>query len=59
MPHSSTKASGSKDKRSPEGSTKTLTPQRKHRKLLKDGTSEVWPESLEEIFVEGLIVYLS
>lgn len=57
MPHSSTKASGSKDKRSPEGSTKTLTPQRKHRKLLKDGTSEVWPESLEEIFVEGLRQY--
>jgi hypothetical protein len=33
--------------------TKTLTPQRKHRKLLKDGSSEVWPESVEKIFVEG------
>ncbi|KZT26234.1 hypothetical protein NEOLEDRAFT_1049132, partial [Neolentinus lepideus HHB14362 ss-1] len=36
---------------------KTLTPQRKHRKMLKDGTSEVWPESVEEIFVEGLREY--
>jgi len=57
MPPSSTKTSSSKDKRSPDGFTKTLTPQRKHRKLLKDGTSEVWPEILEEIFVEGLRQY--
>jgi hypothetical protein len=32
---------------------KTLTPKRKHRKMLKDGTSEVWPEDVEAIFVEG------
>jgi hypothetical protein len=31
----------------------SLTPQRKHRKLLKDGTSEVWPEFIEKIFVQG------
>ncbi|KAG1731915.1 hypothetical protein EDB19DRAFT_2006664, partial [Suillus lakei] len=35
----------------------TLTPQRKHRKLLKDGTSEVWPEEIERIFVQGLREY--
>jgi hypothetical protein len=35
-------------------SPKTLTPQRKHRKLLKDGSSEVWPEDVERIFVQGL-----
>ncbi|KAF8559542.1 hypothetical protein OG21DRAFT_1473925 [Imleria badia] len=33
--------------------TKSLTPQRKHRKLLKDGSSEVWPEDIERIFVQG------
>jgi hypothetical protein len=39
--------------------TKSLTPQRKHRKLLKDGSgSEVWPESIEKIFVDGLRQYL-
>jgi hypothetical protein len=37
---------------SPSGQ-RTLTPQRKHRKMLKDGTSEVWPESVEKIFVNG------
>jgi hypothetical protein len=37
---------------SPSGQ-RTLTPQRKHRKMLKDGTSEVWPESVEKIFVDG------
>ena len=32
----------------------SLTPQRKHRKLLKDGSgTEVWPESIEKIFVQG------
>lgn len=31
---------------------KTLTPQRKHHKLLKDG-SEVWSQEVEKIFVEG------
>ncbi|KAH7930811.1 hypothetical protein BV22DRAFT_1115936 [Leucogyrophana mollusca] len=36
---------------------KSLTPQRKHRKLLKDGTSEVWPEEVEKIFVQGLREY--
>ncbi|KAJ7582747.1 hypothetical protein C8J56DRAFT_864950 [Mycena floridula] len=35
-----------------------LTPQRKHRKLLKDGSgSEVWPEAVEAIFVQGLREY--
>lgn len=42
----------------PSGSKSTLTPQRKHRKLLKDGSgSEVWSESLECIFIEGLKKY--
>ncbi|KAF8636721.1 hypothetical protein AX17_003524 [Amanita inopinata Kibby_2008] len=41
-----------------DGSTKSLTPQRKHRKLMKDGSGiEVWPESVEKIFVEGLRKY--
>lgn len=32
----------------------SLTPQRKHRKLLKDGSgSEVWPEAIEKTFVHG------
>lgn len=31
---------------------KSLTPNRKHHKLLKDG-SEVWSEDVEKIFVEG------
>ncbi|KAG6879517.1 hypothetical protein C0992_001850 [Termitomyces sp. T32_za158] len=36
----------------------SLTPQRKHRKLLKDGSGiEVWPESIEKIFVQGLHEY--
>ncbi|KAH7889729.1 hypothetical protein F5I97DRAFT_1801027 [Phlebopus sp. FC_14] len=38
-------------------SQKSLTPQRKHRKLLKDGSSEVWPEEIERIFVQGLREY--
>ncbi|OJA21601.1 hypothetical protein AZE42_01677 [Rhizopogon vesiculosus] len=38
-------------------SPRTLTPQRKHRKLLKDGSSEVWPEDVERIFVQGLREY--
>ncbi|KAF9246551.1 hypothetical protein BU15DRAFT_23790, partial [Melanogaster broomeanus] len=38
-------------------SLKSLTPQRKHRKLLKDGSSEVWPEEIERIFVQGLREY--
>jgi len=39
-------------------SKKSLTPQRKHRKLLKDGSGEeVWPESVENIFVQGLREY--
>ncbi|EAU88571.1 hypothetical protein CC1G_04277 [Coprinopsis cinerea okayama7 len=38
--------------------TDTLTPQRKHRKLLKDGSGvEVWPESIEKTFVQGLKEY--
>ncbi|KAL1744534.1 hypothetical protein HDZ31DRAFT_38363 [Schizophyllum fasciatum] len=37
----------------------TLTPQRKHRKLLKDGSGgEVWPEAVERVFVSGLEAYL-
>ncbi|KAG6911500.1 hypothetical protein DXG01_014574 [Tephrocybe rancida] len=36
----------------------SLTPQRKHRKLLKDGSgTEVWPESIEKVFVKGLREY--
>ncbi|KAF8959051.1 hypothetical protein BDZ97DRAFT_1667710 [Flammula alnicola] len=36
----------------------SITPQRKHRKLLKDGSgTEVWPESIEKIFVQGLREY--
>ncbi|KAI0695906.1 hypothetical protein BC835DRAFT_919335 [Cytidiella melzeri] len=35
---------------------KSLTPHRKHHKLLKDG-SEVWSEDVEKIFVEGLREY--
>ena len=37
----------------PDTALKSLTPQRKHRKLLKDGSSEVWPEDIERIFVQG------
>ncbi|TEB35877.1 hypothetical protein FA13DRAFT_1762129 [Coprinellus micaceus] len=38
--------------------SESLTPQRKHRKLLKDGSGvEVWPESIEKIFVQGLREY--
>lgn len=36
---------------------KSLTPQRKHHKLLKDG-SEVWSEDVEKIFVEGSSIVL-
>lgn len=36
----------------------SLTPQRKHRKLLKDGSgTEVWPEAIEKTFVQGLKEY--
>ncbi|KZV72908.1 hypothetical protein PENSPDRAFT_546303, partial [Peniophora sp. CONT] len=35
----------------------TLTPSRKHRKMLKNGQGEVWPEYIEEVFVEGLRAY--
>ncbi|EMD38523.1 hypothetical protein CERSUDRAFT_113704 [Gelatoporia subvermispora B] len=34
----------------------SLTPQRKHHKLLKDG-SEVWSDDVEKIFVDGLRKY--
>jgi hypothetical protein len=34
-------------------SSKSLTPQRKHRKLLKSGEGEVWSEDVEQVFVEG------
>ncbi|CCL99133.1 uncharacterized protein FIBRA_01147 [Fibroporia radiculosa] len=37
-------------------SRKSLTPQRKHHKLLKDG-SEVWSADVEKIFVDGLHKY--
>ncbi|KAH9996908.1 hypothetical protein BJV77DRAFT_941957, partial [Russula vinacea] len=47
---------GARSTPSPSGQ-RTLTPQRKHRKMLKDGTSEVWPESVEKIFVDGLRQY--
>jgi hypothetical protein len=33
----------------------SITPQRKHRKLLKDGSgTEVWPEAIEKVFVQGM-----
>ncbi|KAJ2980347.1 hypothetical protein NUW54_g11020 [Trametes sanguinea] len=38
--------------------TVNLTPQRKHHKLLKDG-SEVWSKEVEKIFVEGRCLSLS
>lgn len=36
-----------------DDSQSSLTPQRKHHKLLKDG-SEVWSKEVEQIFVEGM-----
>ena len=33
-----------------------ITPQRKHHKMLKDGTSEVWPEDVEKIFIQGISI---
>lgn len=36
-----------------------ITPQRKHHKMLKDGTSEVWPEDVEKIFIQGIFLFLS
>ncbi|KAH8829177.1 hypothetical protein DL96DRAFT_1597047 [Flagelloscypha sp. PMI_526] len=40
-------------------STSSLTPARKHRKLLKtpQGTEEVWSEAIEQVFVQGLRAY--
>ncbi|THH32113.1 hypothetical protein EUX98_g2064 [Antrodiella citrinella] len=38
------------------GNLKSLTPQRKHHKLLKDGR-EVWSEDVEKLFVQGLKDY--
>lgn len=32
-------------------------PQRRHRKMLKDGTSEVWPQDAENVFLDGLREY--
>lgn len=29
-------------------------PQRRHRKMLRDGSSEVWPQSAENVFLEGM-----
>jgi hypothetical protein len=49
---------GARSSLSPSGQ-RTLTPQRKHRKMLKDGTSEVWPESVEKIFVDGAVILAS
>ncbi|EDR14279.1 uncharacterized protein LACBIDRAFT_292246 [Laccaria bicolor S238N-H82] len=44
--------------KNPDSAHDSLTPQRKHRKLLKDGSgTEVWPESIEKIFVQGLKEY--
>ncbi|KAH9484301.1 Conidiophore development regulator abaA [Psilocybe cubensis] len=41
-----------------DNSPPSITPQRKHRKLLKDGSgTEVWPESIEKVFVQGLREY--
>ncbi|KAK0459690.1 uncharacterized protein EV420DRAFT_1641886 [Desarmillaria tabescens] len=50
--------SGATKTRKTDHSAKSLTPQRKHRKLLKDGSgTEVWPEGIEKVFVEGLRQY--
>ena len=36
----------------------TIIPQRKHRKLLKDGSgTEVWPEAVEQVFVQGSLFH--
>lgn len=40
-----------------DSSKSSLTPQRKHHKLLKDG-SEVWSKEVERIFVEGFLSML-
>ncbi|KIP09120.1 hypothetical protein PHLGIDRAFT_87223, partial [Phlebiopsis gigantea 11061_1 CR5-6] len=40
----------------PQSGAKSLTPHRKHHKLLKDG-SEVWSEDVERVFVQGLKEY--
>ncbi|KAI5123293.1 hypothetical protein M0805_009314 [Coniferiporia weirii] len=32
-------------------------PQRRHRKMLKDGSSEVWPQDAEVVFLDGLRDY--
>ncbi|EJD06017.1 uncharacterized protein FOMMEDRAFT_145345 [Fomitiporia mediterranea MF3/22] len=32
-------------------------PQRRHRKMLKDGSAEVWPQDAEDVFLEGLKDY--
>jgi hypothetical protein len=56
MPHSCSKSSPPRDRpRRQDGArNSSITPQRKHRKLLKDGSgSEVWPEGVEKIFVQG------
>lgn len=51
--HHSSPSSSSMKKHDPHSSS--ITPQRKHRKLLKDGSGEeVWPESIEKVFVQGL-----
>ena len=34
-------------------------PQRRHRKMLKDGSAEVWPQHAEDIFLDGLKQYWS
>ncbi|KAH9951377.1 hypothetical protein B0H21DRAFT_705653 [Amylocystis lapponica] len=44
------------DSDAPPSPTKSLTPQRKHHKLLKDG-SEVWSAEVEKLFVDGLHKY--
>ncbi|KAI0321636.1 hypothetical protein OF83DRAFT_1168273 [Amylostereum chailletii] len=54
----SSSSASSRGTRSPAASDhKSLTPQRKHRKMLKDGSAEVWPEDVENIFVKGLKEY--
>ena len=32
------------------------TPERPYQKMLKDDTSEVWPESVEKIFIDGAVI---
>jgi hypothetical protein len=57
MNHQPSSSVDSTKRKSPRKSD--VTPQRKHHKMLKDGTSEVWPEDVEQLFIQGLFFALS